>query len=258
MNTNHTYYAANSDWSRCFLRENYLWLGRLRSLFMAMTPIHGVGPVTLKIMNTKKCSKCGEVKGLSKFHGNSQSKDGKRPECAMCRKDYVEASKDRIRSTRKRWYLKNRDIVLAKAKEYRDANRDKINASTKKRRDSDPQFKLSLALRSRLNHAIKGVGAKGSGVRDLGCTVPELRKYLESKFAQGMSWDNWAIDGWHIDHIRPLASFDLTDRGQLIEACHYTNLQPLWAKENFSKGGRYSAAPEDTKTNNQNEKPTDK
>jgi hypothetical protein len=53
-----------------------------------------------------------------------------------------------------------------------------------------------------------------------------------------MSWDNWTTDGWHIDHIKPLASFDLTDRQQLLLACHYTNLQPLWAIDNLSKGDR--------------------
>jgi hypothetical protein len=50
-----------------------------------------------------------------------------------------------------------------------------------------------------------------------------------------MTWDNWTTDGWHIDHIKPLASsFDLTDRKQFLEACHYTNLQPLWAKDNHN------------------------
>jgi desulfoferrodoxin (superoxide reductase-like protein) len=53
-----------------------------------------------------------------------------------------------------------------------------------------------------------------------------------------MTWDNWTTDGWHIDHIKPLASFDLTDRKQLLEACHYTNLQPLWAKDNLIKSDK--------------------
>jgi len=61
---------------------------------------------------------------------------------------------------------------------------------------------------------------------------------LESKFQPDMNWDNWASDGWHIDHIKPLASFDLTDREQLLIACHYTNLQPLWAKDNIAKSDK--------------------
>jgi hypothetical protein len=64
--------------------------------------------------------------------------------------------------------------------------------------------------------------------------------YLESLFSSGMSWENWGSgpDKWHIDHKRPLASFDLTDRDQVLIACHYTNLQPLWSFDNLSKGAK--------------------
>jgi len=75
-------------------------------------------------------------------------------------------------------------------------------------------------------------------VRDLGCTIDELRTHLETRFSDGMSWNNWTLDGWHIDHIIPLAFFDLTDPEQVKIACHYTNLQPLWAEENLRKSGR--------------------
>ena len=96
-------------------------------------------------------------------------------------------------------------------------------------------YKLSVLLRSRLNKALKGNYKSGSAVRDLGCTIDTLKLYIESKFQKGMSWDNYNHGGWHIDHIKPISSFDLTDRKQLLEACNYTNLQPLWAKDNLSK-----------------------
>lgn len=83
----------------------------------------------------------------------------------------------------------------------------------------------------------KGTKA-GSAVRDLGCTTEELRAYLEAQFRLGMSWDNYGKGGWEIDHITPLASFDLTDREQFLKACHYTNLQPLWHHENRAKGDK--------------------
>jgi hypothetical protein len=70
----------------------------------------------------------------------------------------------------------------------------------------------------------------------LGCSIPELKTYLESKFQEGMSWENWGIYGWHIDHIIPLDAFNLTNREEFLKACHYTNLQPLWAEENLKKG----------------------
>ena len=75
----------------------------------------------------------------------------------------------------------------------------------------------------------------------MGCTEVELKTYLESKFQPGMSWDNYGRTGWHIDHIRPLSSFDLSNADEQARACHYTNLQPLWAKENLSKGDRYAS-----------------
>lgn len=95
---------------------------------------------------------------------------------------------------------------------------------------------LSSALRTRLRMAVRRGQKAGSAVRDLGCSIEELRKRLEVQFRPGMTWENWSRTGWHIDHIRPLASFDLTDRTQLLQACHYTNLQPLWAEENLKKG----------------------
>ena len=101
-----------------------------------------------------------------------------------------------------------------------------------------PQRRLAVNLRTRMWKAVKRNQRAGSVVRDLGCTINELKAHLESKFQQGMTWGNWAFDGWHIDHIKPLASFDLTDREQFKEACHYTNLQPLWAEENLSKGAK--------------------
>ena len=65
------------------------------------------------------------------------------------------------------------------------------------------------------------------------CSTDELNKHLESLFQQGMSWDNYGE--WHIDHIRPCASFDLTDFEQQKQCFHYSNLQPLWAADNFAK-----------------------
>jgi hypothetical protein len=68
----------------------------------------------------------------------------------------------------------------------------------------------------------------------LGCSIAELRLHLESQFQPGMSWNNHGE--WHIDHIRPLAKFNLACPLQLERACHFSNLQPLWAKDNIVKG----------------------
>lgn len=105
------------------------------------------------------------------------------------------------------------------------------------RKQRDINYRLSGNLRSRLNMAIKRNIKSGSSVRDLGCSIEELKHHLESKFQLDMTWKNYGE--WEIDHIQPLASFDLKDRKQLLKACHYTNLQPLWKKDNSSKGKKF-------------------
>ena len=155
-------------------------------------------------------------------------------------KAYREANIDKIKVNSKAYREANIDKIKAYGEAYYDANIDKINAQKKayqnNRIKTNIQYKLSRRLRSRLYHALQGNYKNGSAVTDLGCSISELKMYLESKFQTGMTWDNWSFEGWHIDHIVPLASFDLTDRKQLLLACHYTNLQPLWAIDNLSKG----------------------
>jgi len=98
--------------------------------------------------------------------------------------------------------------------------------------------KLRNNLRSRLNKAIKREYRSSSAVSDLGCTIEEFKIYIENKFEEGMTWDNWNKTGWHMDHIKALSNFDLTVDSELKKAVHHTNLQPLWAKDNLSKGSK--------------------
>lgn len=142
----------------------------------------------------------------------------------------------------KNWYPENKEKRSEYYKLWRANNKEKINTSSRgyqrQRAKADIQYHLSKILRTRLHHALKGNAKSGSAIKDLGCTVQELKTYLESQFVQGMTWDNWSYTGWHVDHIRPLVSFDLTDREQLLQAVHYKNLQPLWAVDNHSKGAK--------------------
>lgn len=119
-------------------------------------------------------------------------------------------------------------------------NRDGLTWDQRKalKAKTDPILKFTSTLRSRLYQAVRK-NKVGSAIALLGCTVDEARAYLESLFQPGMTWENWSLRGWHIDHKRPLKSFDLTDSAQLAQACHYTNLQPLWAFDNYSKSDSY-------------------
>ncbi len=158
------------------------------------------------------------------------------------RKKWEDLNQDKIKSYKENYKKYNKDKINQYDKNYRKENKVKLSEKNRKRekekRKNDINYKLKSLLRHRLYLALKGNFKSGSAVRDLGCTIPDLKTYLESKFQSGMSWDNWTADGWHIDHIKPLSSFDLTDRNQLLEACNYTNLQPLWAKDNLSKGAK--------------------
>ncbi len=94
---------------------------------------------------------------------------------------------------------------------------------------------LKRNLRSRLNKAMKNHHKTGSAVDDLGCSIEKFKEYIESQWQGNMSWDNYGLHGWHIDHIKPLSKFNLSDPKELKVACHYNNLQPLWAKDNLAK-----------------------
>jgi hypothetical protein len=152
----------------------------------------------------------------------------------------------KITERKRKKRLENLEESLRKEKISRDkrrsTQREHINRLNnqwaKKKIAEDPNFRLARLLRSRITKVIKKEKRNGSAVRDLGCTLEELRAHLESKFQPGMSWENHGAgkDKWNIDHIIPLASFDLTDRQHFILACHYLNLQPLWHTQNMKKG----------------------
>ena len=120
----------------------------------------------------------------------------------------------------KKWYTK------LKNKKY-------LSEYQNRKKKYDLQFRIACNLRSRLWQAIKNVQKKGSAIRDLGCSISELKVSFEKQFKPGMTWENYGE--WHIDHVKPLSVFDLSDRKELLKAVHYTNLQPLWARENISK-----------------------
>lgn len=132
-------------------------------------------------------------------------------------------------SSYQKWYYKNREKVLEDKRRYHQENRDKI--LTRQR-----EYKKEHIEEARLHRALSSKQKVGSAIRDLGCTAEELKIYLESKFQGGMSWENRTL--WHIDHIIPLSSFNLNDKEEFKKACHYSNLQPLWAEDNLKKGNR--------------------
>lgn len=179
----------------------------------------------------KKCNVCGEYRNINDFQKHRNYKDGIRKHCKKCHAVY-----------NKKWRLNNREKLLEYSKTYyclhkRELNKDH-NRYFKERCKIDINYKLSHMLRSRLNSAVKGGYKSGSAVKDLGCSIEYFKNHIERQFLEDMSWDNYgrAVGEWSIDHIKPLASFDLSNRDQLLEACHYTNLRPMWHIDNLIKG----------------------
>jgi len=147
-----------------------------------------------------------------------------------------------LKTYRKEYYQTRKEKYLKRQKSYRKNHKKEINIYQQiystNRLKTDINFKLSHYLRVRVRKAIHNNQKSGSAVKDLGCSIPELKLYLEARFQLGMSWDNWSYEGWHIDHIIPLDFFNLQNREEFLKACHYTNLQPLWATENFIKSNK--------------------
>lgn len=165
-------------------------------------------------------------------------------------KNYVIKNRKKIVQYRKEYHIKNQDKIKKYHHQYNRDNKEKIlqykqrtrphmrqmmRLYRAKRIKTDPNYHLAINLRTRLGTAIKRNSKRGSAVGDLGCTIPELKIYLENRFQKGMTWDNWGRRGWHIDHIKPLKEFNLTDRKQFLKVVHYTNLQPLWWQDNLAK-----------------------
>lgn len=146
----------------------------------------------------------------------------------------ADPEKHRARSVENR--KKNKQENVAYWKEYRKRNRALINKYMRDRYHANIDHRLGMMLRGRLRMAVKRQSISGSAVRDLGCSISDFKEYLEARFRPDMTWENFG--SWHIDHIFPLASFDLTKREDVMKACHYTNLQPLWAADNIRKGAR--------------------
>jgi len=107
------------------------------------------------------------------------------------------------------------------------------------RKNNDPTFLMMQRLRERMHKALRQANSKKKShmMDSIGCTPEFLVNYLKVRFKPGMTWDNYGSE-WHIDHVRPLADFDLSKKSEQLKANHYTNLQPMWATENLAKSNK--------------------
>lgn len=209
----------------------------------------------------KYCTGCGVTKDTSEFHKSKAQKDGLVSQCKNCKSSYRKKYYNRNRKSlikdsidwqksnkerRKKYYKKyaknNAEKIKTYQQEYSKKNRAKLNKYSVDRRANNIQAKIAHNLRTRINKYLNGFYKKHSSIESLGCSIQELQKHLEEQFKPGMSWCNYGA--WHIDHVKPLNKFNLKNEKDLKKACHYSNLQPLWASENLSKKDSYGEGSE--------------
>jgi len=188
---------------------------------------------------TQECTKCGIGRALEDFYPGFRR-------CKPC-----------ILEDRRRYYRENREAVIDRVTLYRQSGRpaelraqniDEVRRKAReaararqpqrteymrRRRQEDPLFRAAGSMRSRLAEIIRLNGwTKGSALTDaLGCSFDELRAHIQGQFRDGMCWENYG--DWHLDHIVPLCS--AVSGEDLYALNHFSNLQPLWARENIQK-----------------------
>jgi hypothetical protein len=152
----------------------------------------------------------------------------------------TQETKNRVSIGRRKLYNKDGSIFSKSDydRAYRLRHPEKVKEMKRiyhiKNKDN-PHYILATTLRKRLLKVLGRKSNRKSSLEFLGCSVEKLREHLQGKFKEGMTWSNHGNGGWHIDHIYPLSKVDLTDKEQLKKAFHYSNLQPLWWRENLSK-----------------------
>lgn len=228
-------------------------------------------------MTTKKCAKCKVVHIIEQFGKNSRNRDSLDNYCKMCMKEknqeqYYKHQQKRLekkklsywknpekyKAKQRKWrinnpekskivnrrnYKKNKEIRKLRDREYILKNREKITITKRlyqqRRVKIDPSYRLSRLIRNRFKMAISNKAKRGSAVRDLGMPIHAFLVYinLDCLDKYGIAYTG-NESKFHLDHIQPLAKFDLTDRTQLLIACNWQNMQVLTISENTRKGKR--------------------
>ena len=207
-------------------------------------------------MNKKVCMKCKMEKSLSEFHKNKTKEDGHQDYCKQCRKNWNTEHDDGLKIKRKERYNNDQERFKKEAQDWADNNRERKRASgreyykdnkeklieyqrvyAKERRVKDDLYRLKKNLRCNIKDALTKRGFSKSKKTEeiLGCTLMFFIEYVESKFVDGMSWEN--RDEWHLDHIKPMKL--ATNQEEAIELNRYTNFQPLWIADNLKKRAKF-------------------
>lgn len=205
-------------------------------------------PIVSDISWIKKCASCEKElpANLENFHYSKRDKCGLRSKCKNCRnaekKTYRNENKDLINEKNRQYARKPENAEKIKNNRQTKEYKEKSNKYSKDLYRNSLEFRIKHNLRTSFNRYLSS--KTKTSFEYIGLPLDDFKKHIESKFVEGMTWENYGKFGWHIDHIIPLKHFNFekyaNDKEELEkrihEAFHYTNLQPLWAKDNISKG----------------------
>jgi hypothetical protein len=199
-----------------------------------------------------------KISEKTRAYRNANSED-----IAKWKKEHYADNSDRILEVNRQWRLRNKEKIAEASRLYREANKEKIAAkkrsdynanrekfaekgksyrstpefkNSRKARDSSTRGRLINRCRARVSKAFsrEGFQKTTNTATMIGCSWEHLKAHIEKQFVRGMSWKN--RDGWHIDHIIPLASAKTNE--EIVALCHFSNLQPLWKLENIAKSSK--------------------
>lgn len=178
----------------------------------------------------KKCGTCGEVKPHDEFFKSSRSSDGLRYQCKVC-----------ATAQRMQWREDNPEKFKAQRKRYKKQRRAKRSATKKPFKPMPTKAVLDRDIRLVLNADMRSVLLHGKTVYEmLGYTAHDLIAHIEPQLNDGMTWENYGVKGWHLDHVYPvsLGDYDSPANTSFKNVWSLANLQPLWAAENIAKGAQ--------------------
>lgn len=208
------------------------------------------------IENSKICFRCKEKKSLDDFGSDKGHPTGFSSYCRICARirykiwydrnegktcaRYFQKNKTKLKEKEIIYRLKNQERIARVGKEYNLRNSEKIREYEKRLYATNFNYRFGQQLSNRIRGILGSKKKKQKTKYLLGCSPVELKKYLESKFKDGMTWENYGKPsyGWHIDHILPCRIFNFNKKSHQRICFHYTNLQPLWGCENVRKSGK--------------------
>ncbi|NDD52424.1 hypothetical protein EBZ39_00845 [bacterium] len=154
---------------------------------------------------------------------------------------YYDANREKCIERAKTRYKEKKDVIKIKGRERYALKKRELNKKNldwqRKQWKTNPDYRLRYFLRGRLYNALNVQSVKKcmKTFELIGCSIDYLKKHLELQFTEGMCWENYGYRGWHIDHIKPCNTFDLSNTDQQKQCFHYTNLRPLWSRDNLSR-----------------------